>query len=785
MKFSYAWLNQLFANKLNLNELADDLTMAGLEIESIHNPGESLQNIVVGEIISIEKHPDADRLNVCQVDVGSDKLQIVCGAPNARAGIKVPCALIGTKFPEFTIKKSKLRGVESFGMCCSAKEIGLSEEADGLMELSLDLTNGESIAKALKLNDSVIEVSLTPNRADCLSILGIAREVRSIKGLAFDMPKINQLTSNDKCKITPNVINAEACPVYSYASISQINNSAQLPDEIIHRLDSADIKSINPVVDLVNYVMLETGQPMHAFDLNKIKGNIFVRNASKQEKMTLLNDQTIEVMENDLVIADDNGPLALAGVMGGLESAVETNTTNIFIESAFFTPLSMAGKARSYGLNTDSSHRFERGVDFSQTEQVLTRVINLINEHCGGQTSQVSSVSHDLPQRNPIQLRPSKVTRILGRDVSQDEVVQILNNLDLPFTLNDGVFTVTPPAYRFDLEIEEDLVEEVIRVAGYDNIGAMNPKMMLNPRSSKDRYSDVRKIRHTMSDLGYSELVSYSFIDEAMESTVHGNHNFIKLENPIAENMSTMRSRLWSSHIDALKFNTNRSRTQIKFFEVANKFTQDNSNFSEEQVLSGLVSGEAIPKNWIEKNRAHDFYDVKSDLEQLLGDGITMKQSEETISAFHPGQSADIFRDNKKIGCLGKLQPSLQKQLDVDQEVYLFEIGLNHLSENDFKLNTEILKSVPLQRDIAVLVDEDVVTGDVVDVVRKRNINFVKDFRIFDVYQGQGIAEGKKSLAFLILMQDTYKTLEEKDVEKSLTEVINLLKKEFNAELRL
>jgi len=785
MKFSYAWLNQLFANKLNLNELADGLTMAGLEIESIHNPGESLQNIVVGEIVSIEKHPDADRLNVCQVDVGSEKLQIVCGAPNARAGIKVPCALIGTKFQEFTIKKSKLRGVESFGMCCSAKEIGLSEEADGLMELSFNLTNGEPIAKALNLNDSVIEVSLTPNRADCLSILGIAREVRSIKGLTFDMPKINQITSSDKCKVTPNVINTEACPVYSYASISQLNNLAQLPDEIIHRLDSADIKSINPVVDLVNYVMLETGQPMHAFDLNKIKGNVVVRNATKQEKMTLLNDQTIEVIENDLVIADDNGPLALAGVMGGFESSVETNTTDIFIESAFFTPLSMAGKARSYGLNTDSSHRFERGVDFSKTELALTRVINLINEHCGGHTSQVSSVSHDLPQRNPIQLRPSKVTRILGRDVSQDEVVKILNNLDLPFTLDDGVFTVTPPAYRFDLEIEEDLVEEVIRVAGYDNIGAMNPKMMLNPRSSKDRYSDVRKIRYTMSDLGYSELVSYSFIDEAMESTLHGNDTLIKLENPITENMNTMRSRLWSSHIDALKFNTNRGRTQIKFFEIANKFTQDNSNFSEEQVLSGLVSGEAIPKNWIEKNRAHDFYDVKSDLEQLLGDGITMKQSAESITAFHPGQSADIFRDNKKIGYLGKLHPSLQKQLDVDQEVYLFEIGLNQLPENDFKLNTEILKSVPLQRDIAVIVDEDVVAGDVVDVVIKRNINFIKDFRIFDVYQGQGIAEGKKSLAFLILMQDTYKTLEEKDVEKSVTEVINLLKKEFNAELRL
>jgi len=785
MKFSYAWLNQLFANKLNLNELADGLTMAGLEIESIHNPGESLQNIVVGEIVSIEKHPDADRLNVCQVDVGSEKLQIVCGAPNARAGIKVPCALIGTKFQEFTIKKSKLRGVESFGMCCSAKEIGLSEEADGLMELSFNLTNGEPIAKALNLNDSVIEVSLTPNRADCLSILGIAREVRSIKGLTFDMPKINQITSSDKCKVTPNVINTEACPVYSYASISQLNNLAQLPDEIIHRLDSADIKSINPVVDLVNYVMLETGQPMHAFDLNKIKGNVVVRNATKQEKMTLLNDQTIEVIENDLVIADDNGPLALAGVMGGFESSVETNTTDIFIESAFFTPLSMAGKARSYGLNTDSSHRFERGVDFSKTELALTRVINLINEHCGGHTSQVSSVSHDLPQRNPIQLRPSKVTRILGRDVSQDEVVKILNNLDLPFTLDDGVFTVTPPAYRFDLEIEEDLVEEVIRVAGYDNIGAMNPKMMLNPRSSKDRYSDVRKIRYTMSDLGYSELVSYSFIDEAMESTLHGNDTLIKLENPITENMNTMRSRLWSSHIDALKFNTNRGRTQIKFFEIANKFTQDNSNFSEEQVLSGLVSGEAIPKNWIEKNRAHDFYDVKSDLEQLLGDGITMKQSAESITAFHPGQSADIFRDNKKIGYLGKLHPSLQKQLDVDQEVYLFEIGLNQLPENDFKLNTEILKSVPLQRDIAVIVDEDVVAGDVVDVVIKRNINFIKDFRIFDVYQGQGIAEGKKSLAFLILMQDTYKTLEEKDVEKSVTEVINLLKKEFNSELRL
>jgi phenylalanyl-tRNA synthetase beta chain len=344
---------------------------------------------------------------------------------------------------------------------------------------------------------------------------------------------------------------------------------------------------------------------------------------------------------------------------------------------------------------------------------------------------------------------------------------------------------VTPPAYRFDLEIEEDLVEEVIRITGYDNIGAMKPKMMLHPRSSKNSHSDMRKIRHTMSDLGYSELVSYSFIDEFMESILHGNDHIIKLENPIAENMNTMRSHLWSSHIDALKFNTNRGRTQIKFFEIANKFSQDNSNFSEEPVLSGLVSGEVIPKNWIEKNRAHDFYDVKSDLEQLLGDGITMKQSAKTIGAFHPGQSADIFRDNKKIGYLGKLHPSLQKQLDVDQELYLFEIGLNHLSENDFKLNTEILKSVPLQRDIAILVDEDVVAGDVVDVVRKRNINFIKDFRIFDVYQGQGIAEGKKSLAFLILMQDTYKTLEEKDVEKSVTEVINLLKKEFNAELRL
>jgi phenylalanyl-tRNA synthetase beta chain len=555
--------------------------MAGLEVDSIEHLGASLDNVVVGKIISIEKHPDADKLNVCQVDVGNKELQIVCGAPNARAGIKIPCALIGAKFGQFEIKKAKLRGVESFGMLCSSKEIGLSDSADGLLELSQDLNLGDRISDALDLNDSVLDISLTPNRADCLSVQGIAREIKSLTGNPFHLPKIQKIESNFKSDQKVNVIDSNNCPLYCGVEIAGLNNTINLPKELISYLSRSDISSINPVVDLVNYVMLETGQPMHAFAKDKLTGSIDVRPSKTGEKIVLLNDQEVTLKENDLVIADEKNVLAIAGVMGGKNSSVDYDTKNIFIESAFFTPLSMAGKARNYGLNTDSSHRFERGVDFANSQNALMRLINLIQQYCGGDVSDIQEHKATLPQRSLIKVRPSRVERILGTKVSIEQMESIFINLGFEFKNSGSEFEVYPPSYRFDLTIEEDLIEEVIRIIGYDNVEAKDPITSLSPLSTNFATYSLDEVRNKISHLGFNELVSYSFIDAEKERDIHFNiDEQIILENPIAENMNAMRSHLWSSHLDALKFNINRGQDRIKFFEIAKSFTKNDESFN-------------------------------------------------------------------------------------------------------------------------------------------------------------------------------------------------------------
>ena len=784
MKFSFSWLNSYFKNSLDIQQLEQDLTMAGLEVESVQHLAENLEHIVVGEIVAIEKHPDADKLNVCQVNVGAENLQIVCGAPNARSGIKVPCALIGAKFPEFTIKKAKLRGVESHGMLCSAKELNLSEAAEGLLELDGKLTNGMGIVEALHLDDAIIEVSLTPNRADCLSVHGIAREVKAITGKTFVDPHTQITTSKKTSFLQVHVENNKACPVYSCVEITNIDNTVTLPAEIIHRLECAEINSINPIVDLVNYVMLETGQPMHAFDMEKIKGSLFIRDAKAHEKIELLNDQTVDIKKDDLIIADDDGPLAIAGVMGGSRSSVQSNSTRILVESAFFTPDSMAGKARHYRLNTDSSHRFERGVDFAATANSLQRLVNLIVTTCGGEATAIHSIEAELPQRDVIKLNPQRVDKILGSSVDLNKVKDIFSNLDFDFKINNQIFEVLPPSYRFDLSIEEDLIEEVIRLIGYDNIVAEPPKAHLKPLTYKPQESSVNAIRHRIAGLGYHELVSYSFIDQHMEQSLHGNQDHIVLENPIAENMNTMRSHLWASHLEALQYNVNRNQHKIKFFEIAKTFIKKSKAYHEQLVLSGLVSGTAIEKNWVEKHRKYDFFDVKADIENLLECPLEFQTPSKPIQLFHPGQQAEILSDGKVIGNLGMLHPSWQKSFDVDDSVFLFEINLDKAYAKPINLNTTTLKTIPIQRDIAVLVDRNIQVGEVVNLVKNANIEYVIDFSLFDVYQGQGIDEDKKSLAFLILMQDTYKTLEEKDVETTVENILNLLKKEINAVLR-
>ncbi len=785
MKVSFSWLNNYFDKPLNIESLEYDLTMAGLEVDSIEHLGASLDNVVVGKIISIEKHPDADKLNVCQVDVGSKELQIVCGASNARAGIKIPCALIGAKFGQFEIKKAKLRGVESFGMLCSSKEIGLSDSADGLLELSQDLNLGDRISDALDLNDSVLDISLTPNRADCLSVQGIAREIKSLTGNPFHLPKIQKIESNFKSDQKVNVIDSNNCPLYCGVEIAGLNNTINLPKELISYLSRSDISSINPVVDLVNYVMLETGQPMHAFAKDKLTGSIDVRPSKTGEKIVLLNDQEVTLKENDLVIADEKNVLAIAGVMGGKNSSVDYDTKNIFIESAFFTPLSMAGKARNYGLNTDSSHRFERGVDFANSQNALMRLINLIQQYCGGDVSDIQEHKATLPQRSLIKVRPSRVERILGTKVSIEQMESIFTNLGFEFKNSGSEFEVYPPSYRFDLTIEEDLIEEVIRIIGYDNVEAKDPITTLSPLSTNFATYSLDEVRNKISHLGFNELVSYSFIDAEKERDIHFNiDEQIILENPIAENMNAMRSHLWSSHLDALKFNINRGQDRIKFFEIAKSFTKNDESFTEQLLLSGLIYGDSIERGWADKRRKFDFYDLKSDIESIVDYKLIFKVPDLTTNFYHPGQEAFIYKDSEVIGSLGLLHPSIQKKFDIDGNVYLFELDALKILDKKLKLNTAKLKTVPVKRDISILVDQEVQVGEIISAVEKANISNVTSFSLFDLYQGDGIDDSKKSLAFLILIQDTYKTLEENEVENSVQSIINLLKKEFNATQR-
>jgi phenylalanyl-tRNA synthetase beta chain len=783
MKFSLNWLQEFFDEKLEISSLVEQLTMAGLEVDEVISFTESLKNIVVGHITSIEKHPDADKLNVCQVNVGAETLQIVCGAPNARIGIKVPCALVGAKLPGFEIKKAKLRGVDSFGMLCSAKELGIQEEVDGLYELDEDLKPGIDIISALSLDDSIMDVSLTPNRADCLSLLGIAREVAALNNYKIKLPTTN-LIKQDKANKAISVNNKESCPRYCALEIKGVDNSKVLPEKIISYLKASGIDSINPLVDLTNYVMLELGQPMHVFDLDKIKGQVVVRDANKGEKITLLNDTEI-TLNNELVIVDDTGPVALAGVMGGLSTSTQLNTKNIFIEAAFFNPNSIAGVARSFNLHTESSHRFERGVDFNLTDKALLRLASLIMEHCGGAVSEINEIKAKLPKKEPIVLNINKITKILGYEIELSQVINSLKSIQLEVEEMEENLKINIPSYRFDLKIEEDIIEEVIRLNGYDNIKSSLPKASIKPLAIKSSFSNDIKIKNLFAKAGYHELISYSFVDEKNEVSINGNHDPLRIDNPIASNLNVMRSHLWASHIEAMQFNVNRGYDHFKFFEIANTYKLIDNKIIEEKVLSGLVYGYANARTWNQERRLIDFFDVKGDLENIFS-GIVLEecQHKNNYQQFHPGQLATILVNKQIVGILGNLHPSISQNIDIDLPVYLFEINLDKLTEEIQPKFRDNFKTLPIKRDISVLLEVDIPVGKILTEVKKANIKNITDFKIFDLYQGDKIQQNKKSVAFLILMQDTYKTLEDNEVEKTVQTVINLLQDKFKAELR-
>ena len=782
MQFSENWLRSYVNTSLDSDALNHVMIMAGLDVDDSHPLGASFSHVVVGEIVAVKKHPDADRLQVCDVNIGDKTLQIVCGASNARQGIKVACALVGAKLPSIDIKEAKVRGVESFGMLCSLKELGLAEEADGILELNLDLKNGTDLRIALDLNDQITTLKLTPNRSDCLSVWGVAREVAAIStsSLSPIAYEVNPIKQSEKKNVV--VEEKSACPRYCGRIIKNVDNTKLLPDWMTSRLERSNIKSISPIVDITNYVLLEIGQPLHAFDHDKLQGDVVIRFAKPEEPIHLLNDTKIKLSKKDLVIADNSGAIAFAGMMGGMPSSVTDSTQSIFLESAFFDPVVIAGKARAYNLSTDSSYRFERGVDFANTRHALERATSLIIEYCGGEAGEITEVLNALPKRNEIHLRLKKLNAILGIEVPSQDVERIF--MQLGFEVNKTIegFKVTPPSYRFDIAIEEDLIEEVVRLYGYDKIPSHHPVSHQAMLPTSGTYH--RSLKEALTSRGFYEVVTYSFIEDEIEKSLHGNSSPIQLQNPIASQMSTMRSSLWGSHLEVLTYNLNRQVSRLNIFEIAQTFHGAKKDFVETEVISGLSYGSFMPEQWADKIRDIDFYDIKAHVEALTSKSLTFKRSDKTPLALHPGQSAEVFLEGQSIGWVGKLHPKWQQHFSLPKAPFIFELKIEKLLEDKAFKYEEISKFLPVRRDIAVVVDDSVEVDSILDAVYKAKIPFLNRIALFDLYQGKGIAENKKSVAFLILMQDTSKTLVDSEADSSVSKIVELLEKQFGATLR-
>ncbi|WP_035053499.1 phenylalanine--tRNA ligase subunit beta [Andreprevotia chitinilytica] len=772
MKFSEQWLRAWVNPALSSDELAHLLTMAGLEVEENEAAAPAFTNVFVAEVLSVTKHPDADRLNVCSVNVGeAEAVQIVCGAPNVKPGIRIPCARIGAVLPgDFKIKQAKVRGVESFGMLCSGDELGIPDGVDGLLVLPTDAPVGAPIRDYLQLDDRLLMLKLTPNRTDCLSIKGIAREVAALTGTVQSPVAIAAVQPKNDDVRSVTLGSTDACPRYAGRVIRNINQAATTPDWMKQRLARSGIRSISATVDVTNYVLLEQGQPMHAFDLAKLDGGITARYAKAGETIKLLNDKELALEADMLVIADDKKPVALAGIMGGGDTGVTEATRDIFLESAFFAPNVIAGKARRLGFSSDSSHRFERGVDFGACRDALERATQLVLEICGGEAGPVVEQIAELPARKPVLLRVSRVAKVLGVALSADEIVAILNRLGLATVVSGDAITVTPPSYRFDIEIEEDLIEEVARVFGYDNVpvAASNAKLSMLPQSGNARGKAALKDILVARD--YQEAINYAFVEEKWEADFAGNAAPIKLINPIASQMSVMRSTLFGGLVNALKHNLNRKQERVRLFELARVFHGVAADAQSEKI-AGLAWGSREPEQWGAGKERVDFYDVKADVEALIAPRIA-EFRRASHPALHPGRSADVVLGGVVIGVIGELHPKWVQQYELGNAPVLFEIDVAALLAVDKVEAKAVSRFQPVRRDLALVVDEYVAVAELLSVFSDVKSPFITGIELFDVYRGKGVDEGKKSLAFKVLMQDTHKTLTDEEVDGVVAKLI-------------
>lgn len=787
MKFSESWLRSLVNPALDTAALSHLLTMAGLEVEELDPVAPPFTQVVVAQVKEVVKHPDADRLNVCQVDIGGTVQQIVCGAPNVAAGLKVPCALPGAVLPgDFTIKVAKVRGIESSGMLCSAKELGITEESSGLLVLPNDAPVGTAIRQYLDLDDQCFTLKLTPNRADCLSLSGVAREVAALTATPARLPEVASVPATIADRRGVALDAPAACPRYCGRIIRGVNAKAPTPAWMARRLERSGIRSISALVDITNYVMLELGQPLHAFDDAKLAGTVRARMAKAGEQLEILNGQTLTLADDVLVIADDAKALAVAGIMGGEESGITLETTDLFLESAFFAPAAIAGRARRYGFSSDASHRFERGVDFNLAPRAIERATQLVLELCGGQAGPVEEACAELPRRAPVRLRPARVVKVLGIDLAPADVARHLANMGLEVAEEGGDFIVTPPSYRFDIEIEEDLIEEVARLHGYDNIPSPAPQGSLVMLSVTEDRRPVATVRHLLASRGYQEVVNFAFVEEGWEADFAANTTPIRLANPIASQLAVMRTTLIAGLVENLATNLKRKQSRVRLFETGRCFWRDASEptgFRQPWKLAGLAYGGALAEQWGAPARQVDFYDVKADLEFLL-QPLSVRFEKAVHPALHPGRSARVLINDREIGVLGELHPEWAQKYDLPLAPVVFELDLDPLTAARLPQFAEVSKYQAVVRDLAVVLPIDTPFAQVMAALNQGRPAIVQDVQLFDVYTGKGVGEGEKSLAFRIVMQDTQKTLQDAEVDAAFAQLLAALEREVGAKLR-
>ncbi len=804
MQFPESWLREFCNPALDTQQLADALTMAGLEVEDTVPAAPPFTGVVVGEIKACAQHPDADRLRVCQVDTGAGTLlNIVCGAPNARVGIRIPVATVGALLPPgadgkpFAIKLGKLRGVESQGMLCSAKELGIDEDASGLLELAADAPIGTNLRQHLNLDDTLLTLKLTPNLGHCLSVYGVAREVSAITGAALKVTSFPAVAATHSDKLAVKVSAPDLCGRFSGRIVKGVNTQAKTPQWMVDRLARCGQRSVTALVDISNYVMFEFGRPSHIFDLDKIHGGLDVRWGKAGESLKLLNGNTITVDDKVGVIADDNAVESLAGIMGGDSTSVTDDTKNIYIEAAFWWPEAVAGRSRRFNFSTDAGHRFERGVDPAQTVEHIERITQLVLDICGGQAGPMDDQQLNMPVRQPVALRVARASKVIGMPVTAAQCLDAFKRLGLPATEHSGVITVMPPPYRFDITIEEDLIEEVVRMVGFDNLPTSLPVAPISPQVRSESQRGRFALRRALAGLGYQETINFSFVQERWETELAGNANPIKLLNPIASQLSVMRSSLLGSLLQVLKHNLDRKASRVRLFELGRVFMRDASvATSDTQVagiaqplrIAGLAFGAAVQRQWSAKDAAADFFDVKGDVESLLSPLQASFVATEH-PAMHPGRCASVVVNGQAIGVIGELHPRWKQGYELPQAPVMFELDLTAVMQRDLPRANALSKFQDVERDIAIIVRESVGhTALMAAIHAAPTQGLLQDALLFDVYRpkdsGAGMEQGEKSLAVRLTLGSMDATLTEEQIEAAVAAVLAQLHKEVGGRLR-